>query len=87
MVLSVRRMEIQYRCARDIQPVALPIREERKEPGAMTRSELRAALPQVTAFGDDMRKYFPELVIRHYRENGIEFGKPGPVGVIPVIKK
>ena len=53
----------------------------------MTRSELRAALPQVTAFGDDMRKYFPELVIKHYRENGIEFGKPGPVGVIPVIKK
>ena len=51
----------------------------------MTRSELRAAMPLVTAFGDDMRKDFPELVIRYYRENGIEYGKRGPVGVRPVI--
>ena len=53
----------------------------------MTRDELRAAMPIIAATIDVLRKHFPEARVTYASENGLERGKRGDEGVIPVLRE
>ena len=45
----------------------------------------REKMPIITAFIDVTREMFGDAKVTYASENGIEFGKPGPEGVVPCI--
>jgi len=47
----------------------------------MTKSQRRAAYPELAAFADDIREHFPEAEITHTRMPGYEYGERMPEGV------
>jgi hypothetical protein len=50
-----------------------------------TREQLRAIMPEVTAFFDKMNAEFPGSKVVYAREGGLEIGEPSPPGVVPYI--
>jgi hypothetical protein len=45
-------------------------------------SDNQKKAPICAAFVEEMRTCFPELVVLYVRENGVELGEPGPMGVV-----